>query len=198
MTTNIVEQLKDAPLFKGVAPGDLEALVHEMKKVEFPAGHVLFRKGDIGDAMYIILSGRVRIFTPDKRGHEITLAYHEPYRIFGDYALLDQQPRSASAAIEAPTTLLMLARESFMAFLPKHPTVGLAMIRNLADQVRHVTNFLSRVNDSMEQLAAGKYEQAIREIASSGTDDEMQRLVKAFIQMVHKVREREEDATPGP
>ncbi len=195
---SIVDQLKESALFKGVKPDDLEALVQVMKSQSFPAGHVLFEKGDVGDAMYIVLSGRVRIYTQDKYGNEITLSYQEPTRIFGDYALLDQQPRSASAIADGPIAVLALYREDFLTFLPKHPSVGLAMMRNLADQVRHITTFMSKVNDALERLALGEYEQVIQEISSSGTDAEIQDLTKALLQMVHSVREREEKLKLNP
>lgn len=190
---SVVEQLRESPLFKGVMPADLDAVVNAMKRQAFPANHVLFEKGQAGDTMYIVLSGRVRIYTTDSQGNQITLSYQEPSRIFGDFAILDDnQVRSASAMIDEPGELLMLSRTDFLAFLPQHPTVGLAMIRNLADQVRHITTFLGKVNESIEHLEVGDYDGALREITSSGADSEIKEVVKAFIDMVHTVREREQ------
>lgn len=189
--SDIGEQLKQAPLFRGVNPVDLEALVKAMTLQHFTAGHTLFHKGDVGDTMYIIISGRIRIFTTDKYGNEITLNYLEPPQIFGDFSIVDEQPRSASAMIDEAAALLTLTRDAFMKFLPEHPTVGLAMIRNMADQVRHVTNYLSKVDEAIAQLSVGEYEQAIRQITEGETVSEVASLTKAFIEMIHTVRERE-------
>ncbi|MFN7209040.1 MAG: cyclic nucleotide-binding domain-containing protein, partial [Aggregatilineales bacterium] len=68
-----IAQLGAARLFKGIPAYDLEALVDVMAYKSFPAGEVLFRKGDAGDSMFLILSGKVRIFTYDAAQNEIDL-----------------------------------------------------------------------------------------------------------------------------
>src|SRR5258708_39444843 len=121
----IAEQIQASPLFKGVPLSDLEALVAAMQTASYPAQTTLFRKGDPGDTMFIILSGKLRIFTYDADGHELTLTHYGPGRIFGDFSLLDQQPRSASAITEEPLEVLYLQRAAFMILLPKYPSIGL-------------------------------------------------------------------------
>lgn len=187
---NIVEQLRESRLFRRVKPEDLEALVQIMKRFDFPDGHVIFEKGDPGDALYIVLSGQVRIYTRDEHGNEITLSHLEPSRIFGEFALLDQQPRSASAATIGAVSVLALRCEDFNAFLTQHASVGLAMIENLVQQVRQVTSYLTRVNESLDLLANGEYERALGQITESSADAEIQRLTGALIEMVQTVRAR--------
>jgi len=99
---DIAEQLKQAPLFKPISLEDLEALVAVMKPQSVAQGTHLFEKGDHGDSMYIVVSGLVRIYSHDERGEEFTLTNYGPGKVFGDFSLLDQQPRSASAL--APRT----------------------------------------------------------------------------------------------
>ncbi len=189
---NVTEQLKESALFKGIEIAGLEALVQAMKPQSFPEGAVLFEKDDPGDTMYIILSGKLRIYTHDQEGNLITLTYFGATRIFGEFALLDQQPRSASAAAVEPLEVLALHRSEFLEFLPKYPAVGLAMLRNLTDRVRYITVYQNKIKEFAERISQGEYEQAIRELTAASTDDgDIQGMIAAFVQMVHSVQERE-------
>lgn len=189
---SIADQLKQSPLFKSVEPEALEALVKVMTPKSFPANTVVFEKGDPGDTMYIITAGRLRIYTHDEMGNLITLTYFEPVRVFGDFALLDQQARSASAAAVEPLEVLALTREMFFQFVREYPSLGLAMLRNLVERVRYITNYLNKVNDAITVLSSWDYERAIQELAVSSTDDsDIKGLIGAFVQMVHSIRERE-------
>lgn len=185
---DMIERLHELPLFRGVTAEDLSALLQAMKREARPAGQLLFEKGAPGDAMYLVLAGRVRIFTRDSLGNEITLSYVEPVRIFGDFALLDDSPRSASAMVDQDSTLLRLSSEDFAAFLPLHPSVGLAMVRNMAEQVRHITSYLSKASASMDMVARGEYEAALKELAGEAADGDLQELTAALVEMVEAVR----------
>ncbi len=190
--SSIAEQLKNSPLFKGVEIEALNALIERMKPQSYPAGAILFEKNDPGDTMYIITAGRLRIFTRDPQGHDITLTFYGPPRVFGDFALLDQQPRSASASAVEPLEVLALTRADFLDFLPQYPSLGLAMLRNLTDRVRYITIYLNKINDFGQRLAHGEYARAIQEFTASSTDDsDIKGLIAAFVQMVHVLQERE-------
>ncbi len=189
---NIAEQLAGSPLFKSVDLADREALIGVMRRQTYPTGAILFNKGDIGDCMYIILSGQVRIFTEDSQGNEFTIRHLR--EMFGEFSMLDQKPRSASATAAGDLEVLVLHRDDFWAFLRERPLVGLAMMRNLVERVRYTTMYLQQVMDATRRLSQGDYEQAIQELAesgASGTDAEIQALIQAFIQMVQGVQARE-------
>lgn len=186
------EQLRAARLFKGISAYDLEALVDVMTYKAFPEGEVLFRKGDAGDSMFLILSGKVRIFTYDAAQNEIDLAHLEPPRIFGDFVIFDQKPRSASALTVAPTECLVLERAAFESFLPQHTFVGIVMMRNIAKQLRQVTAFLSQVNSALDLMAKGDFALTLQQLAQTTSDDEtLQTLVNTFVEMIQRVQERE-------
>jgi CRP-like cAMP-binding protein len=190
----IVAKLKDAALFKGVEPTALDDLVKIMPHEIIPAGKVIFHKGDPGDTMYILSRGKMRIFTTDAGQNEIVLTYFEPVRVFGDFSLLDQQPRSASAAAVDEIDVLVLKRDVFLQFLPQHPSVGLAMLRNLSDRVRYITNYMNKIGDLTQRLSGGNYDQLIAEIteSTSGADDsDIKGLINAFVKMVHSLKDRE-------
>ena|SRR5258706_12500559 len=200
MSTEIAEQLKQAPLFKGVSLPDLEALVKTMKQESYPAGALLFSKGDPGDSMYIILSGKVRIYTHDAEDKEFTLTEYGANKVFGDFSILDQQPRSAYATVIEPATLMTLSRDQFLAFMPDHPSLGLTIIRHLTDRLRYITVYLNKVTTFGERLASGDYEKAIQEFTTVGQDEgevdtQIETLIAAFMQMARSVKEREESLT---
>src|SRR5215210_1411435 len=94
-----IESLRSVPLFASLddeAAGTLRGLL----KLELrPAGSVLFRKGDSGGAMYFIEGGRVRIHIEDEDRREVTLAELAPGDFFGEMAILDGKPRSATATV---------------------------------------------------------------------------------------------------
>ncbi|MFQ3536321.1 MAG: cyclic nucleotide-binding domain-containing protein [Aggregatilineales bacterium] len=194
----IAAQLQAARLFKGIPAHELEALIDVMQHKAFAKGELLFRKGDVGDSMFLILSGRVRIFTYDADHNEIDLAYLEPTRIFGDFVIFDQKPRSASALTVAPTECLILQRAAFEAFLPQHTFVGIVMMRNIAEQVRRVTSFLSQVNNTLDLITDGNFDLALQQLAQITSDEEaLQTLIHTFTQMIHRIQQREAKLKSG-
>jgi CRP-like cAMP-binding protein len=191
---DIVDQLAGSQLFKGVARADREALISRMRRQSYPKGAVLFDKGDAGDSMFIILSGRVRIYTRDAQNNEITIRYLS--EMFGEFAMLDQKPRSAAAAAAEDLEVLVLHRSDFNAFLRERPLVGLSMMRSLVERVRYTTTYLQRVLDATEQLSQGEYN-VMRTVAESSADEEIQVMISAFAQMVRGVQAREETLRRG-
>ncbi len=191
-TRDIVGQLKQASLFKPVSEADLEALVALMVRQPVPAGETLFNKGDQGDSMYIILSGKVHIFTRDDQGDLLTFTHYGPGHVFGDFTLLDQQPRSASAVAEEPLDLLVLTRTQFEEILVQHPAVGLAIIRHLTDRLRYMTIYLNKITTFGQKLVEGNFDAAIAELGTNDSGDtEIDGLIAAFMHMVHTVKDRE-------
>jgi CRP-like cAMP-binding protein len=186
---DIVDQLEGSKLFRGVERADREALIARMHRQSYPKGAVLFEKGDAGDSMYIILSGRVRVYTRDAQNNEITIRYLS--EMFGEFAMLDQKPRSAAVAAADDLEVLALHRSDFNAFLRERPLVGLSMMRSLVERVRYTTTYLQRVLDATEQLSQGNYN-AMKTVAASGDDEDIQVLISAFVQMVRGVQAREE------
>lgn len=186
---DVAARLENYTLFKGVPPADREALINVMQRKHFDAGTVLFERGDPGDSMYVILQGKVRIYTQDADGNDFTVRYLD--EMFGEFAMLDNRPRSAAVAAVEPLDVLVLHRDDFIAFLRERPVVGLAMMRNLVERVRYTTMYLQHVMDATRQLAEGNYRFA--DVApDSDVNDEIQELVSAFVRMVQGVQMREE------
>jgi CRP-like cAMP-binding protein len=192
--SDIAKQLQQAELFRDVDLTDLTTLTSVMERETYAPQEVIFHWGDEGDTMYVILEGRVRIYTLDSEGQELTIRYYGKADIFGEFALLDNQPRSASALATEATTLLSLRRNDFLDFLIKHPQISLTMMRSLSHRARYTTSYLEEAVNWARRLARGEYQQALEEITHTqqeGSENQIQGLIMAFIEMVKNVQERE-------
>jgi CRP-like cAMP-binding protein len=129
-----VELLAGCPLFKGIDDDGLAALAERATQVDFPAGHVIARQGEIGTGFFVVIEGRVRVVRDGKP--VATLGAGE---FFGELSVLDRMPRNAMVAAEVPTTCLALASWDFEAVLLEQPALTLAILRGVARRLREVT-----------------------------------------------------------
>ena len=102
---------------------------------------IVFHKDQAGDALYVVESGRIRIFLPAEGGEELTIDVIGPGDVFGEMALLDGQPRSASAITLEDSTLYTLGREEFQRQLAASPTLAGALLEYISRRVRHVMEY---------------------------------------------------------
>jgi CRP-like cAMP-binding protein len=110
----------------------------------FSTGTVLFREGDRGEEMYILQSGKVKI-SKKIRGVEKTLATLEKGEFFGEMAILNDKPRSASAETIEDSDMLVIDRKTFETLLRSNVEIAIRFIKRLADRLRET-------NDQMEAL----------------------------------------------
>ena len=137
-----VETLRQVPLFESLDDATARELCGLIETVDCPANQVLFHAGDIGDAMYVIESGKVRICVQARDGHEMTLAELGRGDFFGEMALLDGERRSADAVVAEDARLALLSREHFLSFMRSSPDVALEMLTALANRLRHTDELL--------------------------------------------------------
>lgn len=182
------EQLRIFRLFRGMDEPQLQALASVMSRRTFPADTVLFRKGDPGGMMFLIISGEVRIFLHDEQGNDITLRSLGAGQILGEYSTLDHKPRSASVSSLTPLETLVLERADFLDLLRERPLVGIELMRGFAERIRYATSYLERLYDAVELLSNNDYDQALREISLSADEDEMQEVITAFLAFVRRAR----------
>ena len=105
----------------------------------FPKNTVVVSEGDRTNTLYIIVSGRVKIYASDEKGKEIVLNHAGPGEYFGEM-VLDEGPRSASVMTLEPTRFLVVPKEDFSDFATKNPEFSLHLIRKLIRRVRALTN----------------------------------------------------------
>lgn len=104
----------------------------------FPKNTVLIHEGDVGDSLYIILAGRVKVYASNEEGKEVVIDFHGAGEYVGEMSL-DGSPRSASVVTVEPTTCAIVNRAQFREFVLSHPDFALHLIEKLIKRVRHAT-----------------------------------------------------------
>lgn len=106
---------------------------------QFPKGTVFIREGDRGDALYVILTGRVKVYVANEDGREMVLDFHGPGDYVGEMAL-DGRQRSASVEAVEATTVSMLTRDGLRAAISSNPDVAMNLIGVLIERARIATD----------------------------------------------------------
>ncbi|MFN7085057.1 MAG: Crp/Fnr family transcriptional regulator [Burkholderiales bacterium] len=102
----------------------------------YPRNTLILRAGEPTDALYVILSGRVKVLIPDEEGREVILSTMGPRDFFGEMGLLDDQPRSASVETLEPCETLRLTKSGFMSCLKSNSDLAMEIIRRLVARLR--------------------------------------------------------------
>ncbi len=116
-----VDQLHEVPYFRGLDTVLLTAIAERLTREERSAGETFFEAGDAGDAFYLIVRGQVDVLTPGPSGDEIRVAVLRAGDYFGEMALIEDIPRTATVRAATPTTTLVIDRAQFLALLNRLP-----------------------------------------------------------------------------
>lgn len=191
-----VEILCSAPLFAETPAAILTEIADLLQEMQVAAGETVFAEGEHGDAMYIIVAGRVRVH----RGGR-TLAFVEERNVFGEMSLLDPAPRSASITAEEPSHLLRLEREPFYRLMAHRIEVALGVIQMLCQYQRarlpemvddyHYIQQVEQLTAAAAAVEAGVYKpESVAEVAQR--DDPLGQLARVFQRMIREVYAREQ------
>ncbi len=127
-----------ADLFAPLSPDTLRAIAASGVVRQFPRNAVLINEGEHGDSLFIVLSGKVKVYASNEAGKEIIIDFHGPGEYVGEMSL-DGSPRSASVMTVEPTTCAVVSRAHFREFILDHPDFALHLIEMLIRRVRHTT-----------------------------------------------------------
>jgi CRP-like cAMP-binding protein len=123
-------------LFAGLDEAELLRLGACARRRTYRKGEYIFHQGDSGDAVFVLTDGRVKVIFASKDGDEMILATLQPPNIFGELALIDGGPRSASIQTLEPTTVLTLTRATLLELMSRQPAVTDLILRSLGRLVR--------------------------------------------------------------
>jgi CRP-like cAMP-binding protein len=151
-----VEALERVQLFAGLDRATLERLAAGLRTRRFRRNEVLFHQGDPGDSLFIVTSGAVKILLPSEEGDEAILATVRAGAFFGELALLDGAPRSATAVALEPTETLVLPRDRFRLLIDTEPASRDALLAALATELRRLTDHVEELHflDMTGRMAA--------------------------------------------
>ncbi len=137
--------LGDSTIFSGIEPRDLDAVMSLAVRRRYRARQVVLRKGDPALQIFVIVSGRLKAITSGAEGREATLSIMGPGEVFGEVAVLDGEPRSATISALERCELLVIHRDDFFRYLQKSPRVAIKLLEVLARRLRRLSE---RVEDA--------------------------------------------------
>jgi uncharacterized membrane protein len=150
-----IDLLRSVLLFHGLSDVDLASLANGCVERWLVGGTVIFNRGDVGSTMYIIVQGQVNIHLPDQGSRRMSLNDMARGEYFGEVALFDDLPRTASASALTDVALLELSRPALVDFLKERPSAALTMLRTMSSRVRNMTALLE---DQVSRNAVAEFE----------------------------------------
>lgn len=151
--TDHFEFLRNVYFFRDLKDHEIQRISELCEETEFRPGDVIVQEGTPGDKFFIVLSGQVEVWQSYDKGTGDLLAVHGPGHLFGEMALVDEEPRSASVVARTAGHMLYLTREQFHDVLTESPSVALSVTRSLSAMVRKSNqSYVERLRSRNRQL----------------------------------------------
>ncbi len=131
--------LQQVEIFRGLAAEELNALVASSTSRSFPKNTVVIHENDPADSLFVIESGKVKVYCSDKNGKEFIMNTQAAVDYFCELARLEYSTRSASVRTVEKSSFCIIYKEDFNRVLDNHPNIGRQLVRNLAQRVRKLT-----------------------------------------------------------
>jgi len=128
--------LKTSKLFSGMLAAELQALEQTAQLKAYKAGRNIFQEGDPGDGLYIIIEGKVQITCLVGQDQRRVLSRLGPGDFFGEMAVLDDQPRSATATAEADANVYFILRDDMLKILARSPGLAVSLVKEFSMRMR--------------------------------------------------------------
>jgi CRP/FNR family cyclic AMP-dependent transcriptional regulator len=129
--------LRNVSIFADLDPAAVAALERLADVRDFAPGAIVVSQEERGDALYVLVSGKVKVVLYGDSGREIILSiFKTPGDFFGEMSLLDNEPRSATVIADAPSRLLVLSRSDFETHLESHPRTALRVLQEVSRRLR--------------------------------------------------------------
>ena len=158
-----VDSLRAIPLFRNLDDADLQEIAELLIDRRFPKGATIFEEGVGGDYMYVIQEGQVKVSKVSDDGREKILEMLSQGDFFGEMALLDREPRSASVKTTQACMLLALSRNDFLALLRHNPDISMELIRVLSRRLRETDE---QVRGLLFERVESRTRRALRRLAT--------------------------------
>jgi CRP/FNR family transcriptional regulator len=168
MTDKIDEILRRSPIFRRLSPDDRQRLAAVARSRDFEKGAPLFAEGDPSDALYTVVTGRVKVYKMTTRGTDVILDIFGPGDPVGAVAAYESRPYPASAVAIEPTTCLAVPRQAFFSLLETHPTMVRGLLVGLTHRLMELTTRLT-------ELTGGRVEARLARFLLKLADDIGQR-----------------------
>ncbi len=148
---NIFTTLKKVPVFSDLTPKELTEVEKIVHRRRYKKNETIIHAGDPGLGMYIIVNGSVEVVEEDEKAGKRTLAKLSDGSFFGDMALLDEDPRSASAIALVDSDIMGFFRPDFLDLIYRKPKLGikvlLALAKVIGKRLRHTNELLAKIQE---------------------------------------------------
>jgi CRP-like cAMP-binding protein len=144
--TTMRNLIRKVPLFSELNDLETDAIVNLVSTRNVPRKSIVVQEGDVGDSLFIILKGSVKISSYTPEGKEVVLSLLGEGGVFGEMALLDRQPRSATVSTMEDASLAQLRRPDFERLLLEQPAIALKLLSELVSRLRRTTQVLERIS----------------------------------------------------
>lgn len=152
--------LETIPLLRQLSQAELQALRLMMQERRFAAGQEIFREGAPGDGIYFVADGLVEISSV--AGTRRLFSQFGPGEVFGEMAVIESQPRSATASAAKETTVFFIARPEMLAFIERSPALAFALLQQISHRLREFNQrHLQEVLESERLAAVGDFARSI-------------------------------------
>jgi CRP/FNR family cyclic AMP-dependent transcriptional regulator len=191
------EVLMRSGLFQGVESESAEALAAHLEYLDIPKGHTIFNEGELGDSLYIVMSGKIKLGRRAADGRENMLAVMGPSDLVGELSLFDPGPRTASAIAVTDAKVARMRQNTLRPWINNRPEIAEQLLRVLARRLRRTNDALAdmiftdvpgRVAKNLLQLAKrfGSREGTGLRLTHDLTQEEIAQLVGASRETVNK------------
>ncbi len=160
--------LKSVEIFSGLSDEELATLEETSIRRSYPKNTVIINENDVADSLYVIESGKVKVYCSDKNGKEFimnTLSYGD---YFGELALLDDDRRSASVRTMEKADFCIIYKQDFNQVLDQHPNIAKTLIKNITRRVRALTE---KVKSLALQDVYGRVTKVLNSLATERNDE---------------------------
>ncbi len=154
--------LDSCPLFRPLRPGELQLLRQAAKECSYTANQDIFKEGDTGDGVYVVKDGLVEISGLVGQNVRHVFSQINPGEIFGEMAVLENKPRSATAVARKPTTVYFIGRDAMLELVGSSPQLALGLLREISNRLREFNQQYIREALQTERLAlVGRFARSI-------------------------------------
>lgn len=186
--------LKAVPFFTQLSDNELDVIRAVATEKNYPKNAVVLTEGEVGDSLYMIMSGKVKVFIGDEEGREIILKMLGPGAFFGEMSMIDKQPRSASVTTIEASGFLMLAQAAFERCVEQAPHIANVVMQCLAQRVREadrkigtlaLMDVYGRVASTLLELAV--YRDGKLVVGEKLSQQDLANMVGASREMVNRI-----------
>ena len=154
--------LEACPLFSGLKPDEIKALQKAAQERKFSANEEIFKEGDTGDGVYVVKEGLVQISGLVGPGVRHVFSRIEPGEVFGEMAVLENKPRSASAVATEATTVYFVARDEMLKLVEGSPSLAMGLLREISNRLREFNQqYIQEVLQTERLAVVGRFARSI-------------------------------------